>query len=300
MNIEHLKLFTRIAQTHNISLAGKELGISPAVASAHIGKLEEKLGVRLIHRTTRQVALTEDGHAFLPHAQAVLESVDSAYAAVGMGELCPKGKLRVTAPASFGRLHLLPALDVFLARYADIQIDLNLSDSVVDIVEGGFDVAIRDAALADSSFVAKKLAPVKRVVCASPSYIAEHGEPQTPDDLQHHRCVNLVGLEKWTFANKNGTHSVKTSSVLRVDNGEAVRDAAVGGMGITISAQWCCYQQLQRGELVPILCDYPLVSETAIWALYPSSRMLAPKVRALIDFLATFYDSPCWETPITE
>lgn len=296
MNIEHLRLFTRIAQTHNISLAGKELGLSPAVASSHINKLESALGVRLIHRTTRQVSLTEDGRAFLPHALDVLESVDTAYASVGVGDICPKGKLRVTASASFGRMHLLPALDTFLQRYPDLNIDLNLSDTIVDIVEGGFDVAIRDAALADSSFIAKKLAPVKRLVCASPDYLATFGEPQMPDDLAAHRCISFMGLDRWTFLSDGVPQAVKVNSVLRVDNGETARDAAVRGMGLTICSLWACYEQLQRGELVPVLGDYPLARETAIWALFPSSRLLAPKVRLLIDFLVEFYgEVPYWD-----
>lgn len=296
MNIEHLRLFTRIAQTHNISLAGKELGLSPAVASSHINKLESALGVRLIHRTTRQVSLTEDGRAFLPHALDVLESVDTAYASVGVGDICPKGKLRVTASASFGRMHLLPALDAFLQRYPDLNIDLNLSDTIVDIVEGGFDVAIRDAALADSSFIAKKLAPVKRLVCASPDYLATFGEPKTPDDLAVHRCISFMGLDRWTFLSDGVPQAVKVNSVLRVDNGETARDAAVRGMGLTICSLWACYEQLQRGELVPVLGDYPLAKETAIWALFPSSRLLAPKVRLLIDFLVEFYgEVPYWD-----
>lgn len=296
MNIEHLKLFVRIAATHNISLAGKELDLSPAVASAHISKLEEGLGVRLIHRTTRRVSLTEEGVALLPHAMEVLERVELARASVGSGQVLPQGKLRIAAPASFGRLHLLPALDGFLTRYPDLVVDLHLSDSIIDMVEGGYDISIRDAALNDSSLIARKLANVSRIICASPEYIQQHGEPKTPDDLEQHHCVNFMGLETWVFEKEGKQISVKTQNRLRTDNGEAARDAAIKGLGITLSSTWCCYEQVRRGELVRVLNDYPLVSGTAIWAVYPSSRLLAPKVRAFIDYFASIFgERPYWE-----
>ena len=181
MNIEHLKLFVRLAATQNISLAGSELGISPAVASAHINKLEQGLDVRLVHRTTRKVSLTEEGLAFLPHAEEVLASVEAARAAVGAGSASPRGTLRITAPASFGRMHLMPALTGFLNRFPELSADIRFSDSIVDLVEGGFDIAIRNAELKDSSLIARKLATDQRIVCASPDYLSAFGEPATPD-----------------------------------------------------------------------------------------------------------------------
>ena len=292
MNIEHLKLFVRLATTHNISMAGQELGLSPAVSSAHINKLEEGLGVRLVHRTTRKVSLTEEGQAFLPHAEEVLASVEAARASVGAGSALPVGTLRVTAPASFGRLHLIPALKGFMARYPDLTVDFRFSDTIVDMVEGGFDVAIRDAELQDSTLIARKLAPDNRIICASPQYLEVHGEPQTPHDLREHQCVNLAGLTTWVFDSKDGPISVKTKGSFRTDNGDAMRDACTDGLGIAINSTWSAYQQLERGELVQILKDYPLVSDTAIWAVYPSSRLLAPKVRAFIDYLNEYYGSP--------
>ena len=292
MNIEHLKLFVRLATTHNISMAGQELGLSPAVSSAHINKLEEGLGVRLVHRTTRKVSLTEEGQAFLPHAEEVLASVEAARASVGAGSALPVGTLRVTAPASFGRLHLIPALKGFLARYPDLTVDFRFSDTIVDMVEGGFDIAIRDAELQDSTLIARKLAPDNRIICAAPEYIETHGEPKTPQELLEHQCVNLAGLTTWVFEGKDGPISVKTKGSFRTDNGDAMRDACTGGLGIAINSTWSVYQQLDRGELVQILKDYPLVSDTAIWAVYPSSRLLAPKVRAFIDYFSEYYGSP--------
>ncbi len=296
MNIEHLKLFVRLASTHNISLAGQELGLSPAVASSHISKLEDALGVRLVHRTTRKVALTEEGEAFLPHAEEVLSRVEAARASVGAGKLAPSGTLRITAPASFGRMHLMPALKGFLSHYPDLSVDFWFTDKIVDLVEGGFDIAIRNAELQDSTLVARKLAPDQRIVCASPDYLAKFGEPSEPNDLRHHQCINLMGLESWVFDTPEGHLSIKTQGRFRTDNGEASRIACVDGLGIGMNSTWSVYQHLQRGELVRILRDYPLVWNGAIWSVYPTSRLLAPKVRAFIDYFADLYGStPYWD-----
>ncbi len=297
MNIDHLKLFVRLAATHNISMAGKELGLSPAVSSSYINKLEDGLGVRLVHRTTRKVSLTQEGLVFLPHAEEVLSNIDAARASVGAGKVSPSGTLRVSAPASFGRMHLIPALKGFLEKYPDLNIDLRLSDSIIDLVEGGFDIAIRDAELNDSSLIARKLAPDKRIICASPDYIKTFGEPTTPKDLRNHQCLTLMGLESWTFETEHGLQTVKAKGNFRTDNGEAVRDASISGLGITLGSTWSVYKYLQSGALVEILKYTPLVSNTAIWAVYPSSRLLAPKVRAFIDYFSKYYgDLPYWDS----
>ncbi|WP_062665742.1 LysR family transcriptional regulator [Grimontia celer] len=295
MNIDHLKLFVRLASTNNISAAGAELGLSPAVSSAHINKLEESMGVRLVHRTTRKVSLTEEGIAFLPHAEDVLASVEAACASVGAGTTSPRGTLRITAPASFGRMHLIPGLKGFLEEYPDLSLDLRLSDSIVDLVEGGFDIAIRNAELKDSSLIARKLAPDNRMLCASPSYIAKNGKPETLDELSSHTFVQLPSLEQLAFRTPKGIESIKVKSLLRTDNGEAVRDACIDGIGISVCSNWAVHEQLERGELVRILENYQLESDTAIWAVYPSSRQLAPKVRAFIDhFAQRFEKMRCW------
>ncbi|MFW8591731.1 LysR family transcriptional regulator [Glaciecola sp. 2405UD65-10] len=296
MNLEHLKLFTRIASLQNISLAGKEQGLSPAVSSTYVNKLEESLGVRLVHRTTRRVSLTEEGLTFLPHALQVLENVEQAKSAVGAGQSIPQGKLRVTAPASFGRMHLLPALADFLCQFPNLSVDLNLSDKIIDLVEGGYDIAIRDASLNDSSLIARKLANDRRFIFASPSYIEKYGEPKTPEELSKHRCINLMGLEHWQFIVNGETQHIKTNNILRTDNGEAARDAAAAGIGITLSSTWCAYKHIKDKSLTPILTDFPLISDTNIWAVYPSSRLVAPKVRMFIDhFSNKFSESPYWE-----
>jgi len=300
MNNDHLALFVRIANTYNISLAGRELDLSPAVASAYISKLEENLGVRLIHRTTRKVSLTEEGEAFLPHAQEVLATLEAARASVGAGSLVPQGTLRITAPASFGRMHIVPALKSFMQKYPGLTIDCRFSDTIVDLVEDGFDIAIRDAAPKDSNLIARKLATDNRILCASPEYIAKNGLPKTPQDLVNHQTINLASIESWGFKSGRDTLNIKTRGALRFDNGEAVRDACVQGLGITISSNWCSYKYLEDGSLVEVLKDFPLVADVDIWAVYPSNRLLAPKVRAFIDhFIEYFGETPYWEKTTT-
>lgn len=296
MNIDHLRLFVRVAALSNIRQAGEELGLSAAVASAHLGRLEETLGVRLVHRTTRHVSLSEAGRVFLPHAEEVLTSVEAAEASVGAGVSEPAGTLRMTAPASFGRQHLVPAIARFLALYPEVDIDLHLSDTIVDLVEGGFDIAIRDAELKDCNYIARKLAADRRITCASPGYLEKYGVPATPEHLKSHACISLRNLDTWIFDTESGPLPVKTRNRLKTDNGEAMRDACCAGLGITINSTWNIYQQLLRGELVPILQGFPLASDTAIWAIYPTTRLLAPKIRVFIDFLGEWFgESPYWD-----
>lgn len=296
MNNEHLRLFVRIAVTQNISMAGNELGLSPPVASMHINKLEEALGVKLIHRTTRKVSLTEEGREFLPHAEEVLNAVDSARASVGAGSFTPQGTIRIAAPSSFARMHIVPALKAFVEKFPALKVDLRQSDSIVDMVEGGFDIAIRNASLNDSTLVARKLTRDHRIICASPDYIKQHGEPSTPQDLVNHQCISLIGIDTWLFNTPDGIKKIKPKGAIRIDNGESTRDACIDGAGLTMTSIWCAYKALKKGELVQVLKDYPVESDTAIWAVYPSSRLLAPKVRVFIDYFKAYYgDTPYWE-----
>ncbi len=193
-------------------------------------------------------------------------------------------------------MHIVPAIPAFLEQYPKLNIDFRFSDSILDVVEGGFDVAIRDAELKDSNLHAKKLADDKRIIVAAKSYIDKYGAPETPSDLKNHKIVNLTGLEVWDFKGAHGVTSVKTPNYLRMDNGEAVRDACIQGCGITLTATWCSSPYLEKGELVQIFQNYPLATDCALWAVYPSNRLLAPKVRAFIDFLAERFDgTPYWD-----
>lgn len=297
MDVDDLTLFLRIARLRSISAAARDLGVTPAGASARLAAFERELGARLIHRTTRQATPTEDGLAFMPHAEHVLEAAEAAHAALGRGGATPRGTLRVAAPSSFGRLHIVPGLPEFCARYPGIALDLRLSDSVVDLVEGAFDVAVRYTEFADTSFVARRLAPDRRVLVASPDYLARRGRPETPDDLAGHACLVVGTLDLWTFRGRDGQPvERRVTPALRINDGEAVRDAACAGLGIALMATWCSADQIRSGALVPVLEDYPLVSTQTLWALYPSSRHLAPKVRVFMDWLvARFGPAPYWD-----
>ena len=185
-----------------------------------------------------------------------------------------------------------------MEKHPQLKIDLRLSDSIVDMVEGGFDIAIRNAALNDSSLIARKLAGDTRIICAAPDYIAQHGEPLHPQDLLQHECINLSGTDSWLFVTADGQKRCKGKEVLRIDNGEAIRDACIAGIGLTICSHWIAYRELENGKLVQVLKNYPLVADTAIWAVYPSSRLLAPKVRAFIDYFSQYFGPhPYWEIP---
>lgn len=297
MDFSDLTLFVRIARLGTISAAARDLDITPAAASARLASFEKGLGVRLLHRTTRRATLTEDGNALLPHAEHLLEAADTARAVLGRVQVSPRGVLRVAAPSSFARLHLVPALPAFMARYPDLRLDMRISDSVVDLVEGAFDVAVRYADLADSSFVARRLAPDRRVLVASPAYLVQHGEPASPDDLDRHACLVVGTLDLWTFRDARGKVVVKrVTPTLRINDGTAVRDAAASGLGVALMATWVAADALRSGALVPVLRDYPLVSTQTLWAIYPSARELAPKVRAFIDFLVEQFGSePPWD-----
>lgn len=298
MNIDDLNLFVRIAQLRSISAAARDLGLSPAAASARLAALERRLSARLLHRTTRQTTLTEDGLAFLPHAEHVVHAADSARAALGREQAAPRGTLRVAAPASFARMHIVPGLPDFCGRYPGLALDLRISDSIVDLVEGAFDVAVRYTDLSDSSFVARRLAPDNRVLVASPEYLKQRGQPKTPDDLADHACLVVGTLDLWTFRGEDGEPiEQRVTPSLRINDGSAVRDAASAGLGIALMATWCAADELRSGALVSALPAYPLISTQTLWALYPSSRELAPKVRAFIDWLVErFGHQPYWDS----
>ncbi|MQY45847.1 LysR family transcriptional regulator [Rhizobiales bacterium RZME27] len=297
MDVDDLNLFVRIAQLHSISAAARDLGLTPAGASAKLAALERKLRARLLHRTTRQATLTEDGLAFLPHAEHVVFAAEAARAALGREQAAPRGTLRVAAPASFARMHIVPGLPEFCGKYPDLALDLRISDSIVDLVEGAFDVAVRYTELSDSSFVARRLAPDNRVLVASREYLEQRGRPSTPDDLVEHTCLVVGTLDLWTFRGKDAeVIERRVTPSLRINDGTAVRDAASGGLGIALMATWCASEELQSGTLVPVLPEYPLISTQTLWALYPSSRELAPKVRVFIDWLIhRFGHQPYWD-----
>lgn len=300
LDLTDVALFVRVSATRNLSAAGREFGLSPAASSARMAQLEKQLGSRLLHRTTRQVALTQDGETFLGRARALLDAAEQAESAVGAASLAPQGLLRVAASASFGRQHIVPALAQFLDTHPGIRLDLRLSDRIIDMAANGIDVAVRIGPLRDSSLVARKLAPSRLVLCAAPGYLERHGVPQAPADLARHECLVLEGANPWRLREPNGKiASVNVSGRLQADNGEACRDAAVDGLGITLQSTWAVYRQLQAGALVRVLDEYPVAVDSQVSAVYLNRSFLPPRAQAFIDFFAArFGPVPYWDAQL--
>lgn len=249
MDMLSLRLFLRIAALGGVSAAAQDLSLSPASASARLVKLEETLGVRLFSRTTRSVSLTPDGEAFLPYAQQIIETLETGLNAVKGQGAEAEGLLRITMPGSFGRMYIIPTLAEFHARHPLVSLDLRLSDAVLDVVEGAYDLIIRNAPLVDSSLIVRKLASDRRLLVASPTYLERHGTPSTPDDLAEHQCVSLAEATKWKFENGQ-TVSVPHSFV--INDGEALRKMLEQGMGIGIKSVWNASESLKSGLLVEV------------------------------------------------
>ena len=294
-----LDVFSRVVTARSMSGAGRELGLSPAVVSKRIRRLEERLGVRLLQRTTRQLALTEAGQGFYERVVAILAAIEDAEAWAAQGSATARGLLKVTAPTSFGRLHIAPHLNRFLDANPGVTVDLTLSDAFADIVGEGFDLAIRIADLTDSSLIARRLAPAHRVLCAAPAYLAREGAPESLADLQRHALLIHNGAE-WRLEGPGGLETVRVSSRLRTNSSEVVREAVLAGSGIALRSTWDVGPELKSGALVRVLSDYASSRRVAVHAVYPSRRHLEYKLRAFLDFLQGLYGpTPYWDEGLT-
>ncbi len=289
MDTDGLRLFVKAAERLNISAAGRELGLAPAVASARLAKLETELGVELIRRTTRKVSLSIEGSDFLPYAREILAQEEAARAALGGAAPGPKGTLRFAAPSSFAQLHIMPILPEFCAAYPDLTLDLRLSDTRFDTIEGSFDLALRSAPLTDSSLKGRKLADDTRVLCASPDYLAQHGMPETPDDMYQHEFIAWCNLAQRELINSDGVvvtlDTQRMTNSIIVDDGDAQREATLSGMGISINSLWSVVRELKEGRLIRVLPDWRYNDQSVLWLMYPRSNVLTPKTRVFIDFL---------------
>jgi DNA-binding transcriptional LysR family regulator len=298
LDLTDVALFVRTCATRNLSAAGREFGLSPAASSARLSHLEQQLGARLLHRTTRSVTLTQDGETFFERAVALLDAAEQAANSVGNASQAPQGMLRVAASVSFGRLHIVPALAEFLHTYPGIRLDLRLSDRIIDMAENAIDVAIRIGPLRDSALVARKLAPSHLVLCASPAYLAAHGHPEHPQDLARHQCLVLGSMHPWTFQLPDGSKlAVRVQGQMTSDNGEALRDASIDGLGIALQSTWAISQQLKDGRLVRVLPGFPIAVDAVVSAVYLNRSFLPPKTRAFIDFFAARFGGaqPYWD-----
>ena len=281
------RVYVRVAEARSFSAVARELGTTQPAVSRQVAALEEHLGARLIQRTTRSLALTEDGRDLLGHARRVLDTVEEAEAAVGRRHVAPGGLVHLGAPSTFGRLHVAPRVPRLLERYPELSIDLRMSDVVSDLVAEGLDLALRVLPVQDSSLVSRKIGSARLVVVASERCLAMYGEPKHPSDLAHLPCIvftNLAAPNEWVFHGEAGDLSISVSGRFRTDNGEAIREAALAGLGFALLPTWFFGAEITSGLLRPVLMDWQ-PPPTPISAVYPSRRNLAPRTRAVIDFL---------------
>jgi DNA-binding transcriptional LysR family regulator len=295
-DIIDLQIFARVARTSNMSAAGRDMGLSPAAISKHIGQLEERLGARLFQRSTRHLTLTETGAGYFKRVVDILSLCEEAEDFVNRRNGVPQGQLRVTLPAAFGSRQLAPVIDVFLARYPGITLDVSLNDSYVDIIRDGFDLAIRVGKLGDSSLVARRLGPDRQVICAAPAYIAKHGAPQSPADLKNHNCLLAAAQDVWQLEGPQGAATARVRGSVRADSGEFLREALRAGLGLALRSVWEIVAELKSGELQIVLPQHRGAPGSAIYALYPSRGFMPAKVKVLVDYLAELFGSaPPWE-----
>ena len=298
-NVAGLAIFAHVVECESFSRAAERLGLSKSAVSKQIVALENRLGTRLLNRTTRRLSLTEAGARLYERSQRIVQEVEAVELEAGQLQSHPTGRLRVSAGMSFGHMHLAPVLPDFARSYPDLAVELLLNDRMVNLVDEGYDVALRIGELPDSSLVARKLSPMRRLIVASPDYLKERGTPQAPVDLAGHDCLTYSYVESgnaWHVTGADGTsRKVSISPKLISNNGDALLRAAERGMGLTLLPSFMLREALDAGTLVEVLSgNRP--SDTALYAVYPHSRNLSVKVRVFVDFLAShFTATPYWD-----
>ncbi len=294
--LNDLTVFARVAEQGSFTAAAESLRLSKSAVSKQVARLEARLGSRLLSRTTRRLTLTETGRVVLGHAERALAEAQAAEAAVQNLQTAPRGLLRVNMPMSFGLSHVAPLLPEFLASYPELRVDVSLNDRRVDLLEEDVDVAIRIGDLRDSTLAARRLAPIRGVVCAAPGYIERYGLPKTPDELKWHHCLIYTYLSEpdiWRFSDGS---AVKVNGPMRAHNGEVLLQAARAGLGIVRLPSFLCGEDLAAGRLLPLLEEYRL-PDSGVHAVYPASRHMTPKLRAFIDFLAARFNADAVDAP---
>lgn len=301
MNIEltkYLPAFIHAAQALNFSAAARNLSVTPAAVSKNIKALEKELGVRLFHRTTHSLTLTDDGERFFHKVNPIVQQLESVISCSQSLADKPKGKLRVSLPYGFGRLYIMPLIKGFRKKYPDIELDLSFEDRVVDLVEEGIDVAVGNRIDPDSSIVARQLCPLRLIAIASPEYIEKHGQPNTPNELNQFECINYRSptsrrLLAWTFTDTNGENLTidTTNAVVSVSSVELLCELATEGVGISMAGTWLAKQYFESGQLVPILEEYS-AEGPPIMIYYASRQNLPSKVRVFIDYVVENIEVP--------
>lgn len=306
--LDGISAFAAVAEAESFTRAARTLGISKAAVSIQIQKLEDRLGARLLNRTTRRVSLTEEGRAYFEHCRRILAEARDAVDSLDTLSSEPKGLLRINAPMSFGTLHLGKAIAEFMTLYPKVEIDLSLNDRRIDLVEEGFDLGVRIAALPDSSMIARRLAPCRRVVVASPDYWSRHGKPSHPNDLRAHTLLSYGYLSQpdaWFFNGPEGGIRVPVRSRYRANNGDVLLQAAIDGLGVYMAPTFFFSDAIHHGALESVLHDFETDS-ISIYAIYPHRRHLSARVRSFVDFLADrygeypYWDRACDERPVVD
>jgi len=295
--LQAMTVFAKVVEQGSFARAAERLSISSSACSRQVAELEAHLDTRLLNRTTRRLSLTESGQGFYEHCVHLLADLEEAEQAAAQNAARPRGTLRITTSINFGVRHVSPAIGAFLAKYPEVRFDVSLSDRIVDLVEEGYDLAIRIGSAGGETVVARKLGEARMVACASPAYLTAHGTPRTPEDLARHACLTYEYMQVrnvWPFRGKDGReHAVRVSGPLHSNNGDLLAAAAVAGVGIAYEPEFILGPDLKAGRLVPILSAYssPL---GPIYAAYPSRRYLSAKVRAFVDFLAERFANASW------
>jgi DNA-binding transcriptional LysR family regulator len=284
MQWEGISEFVYVAEAESFTQASKKMAISTAQVSRQISALEKRLNIKLFYRTTRKVSLTEEGRVFYQHCRSVLDGLDAAERAITNLQTKPQGKIKLTAPVTYGEQQILPLMSDFMLQYGDIEVVAYLSNQKIDLVQEGYDLAIRLGKLSDSTMMAKKLGKRTNYVCASPAYLEKYGMPHSLSELNKHSC--LVGtLDYWHFREDGKERNIRVSGRLRYNSGHGLVDAALKGLGIVQLPDFYVQDHLQSGDLVTLLDNYREPDE-GIWAVYPQNRHLSPKIRLLVDYLA--------------
>lgn len=297
---KQMETFVAVATRGSLSAAAKLEGVAPAIIGRRIDALEERLGVKLLIRTTRRMTLTFEGSAFLEDCQRILHEVENAEGTVSAGGVKASGHLRISAPAGFGRRHVAPLVPQFLAAHPDVSLSLDLSDRLVDLVNEGIDCAVRIGDLSDSSLIGVRLAENRRVVVAAPAYIARHGAPASPADLAHHNCLSFGAsgsqARGWLFRIDGDVVPVKIGGSMECSDGAVLHDWALSGCGIAWRSMWEVREDIDAGRLVTVLDDYA-APPNAIHAVFPQRKHLPLRVRLFIDFLKNTYSVPAYWSP---
>jgi DNA-binding transcriptional LysR family regulator len=299
MTTSHLEMdaFVRSADLGSFTAAARALQLTPSALSKLIGRLEARLGVRLLHRTTRKLAPTVEGTLYLERCRQILNAIGDAESEVSRLRERPRGKLRLHAGVAFGTRQLVPRLPHFSQRYPEVQVELNIDDRTVDLFRDGGDIAIRTGPLRDAALVAKKLCDIGRLICASPTYLSRRGIPRTPADLATHNCITMAGipnLSRWPFDTPSGKKHFDVQGNITVNNAECLVRLAVMGHGLIRINEAAISDEMQQGLLIPVLSDHQCRDAVALHALYPPGHDRLPRVSAMLDFLEATFSSAPW------